>query len=277
MTESWQGKTVIITGAGSGIGRALSNELASRGAIVYVTALSLEECKPVVDEISKKGFHAFPAKLDVTNWQEFNSVIQSVTEQHGKLDVLINNAGRVFVGEFFDMTEHSIEELIHTNLTAVTIGCLYAYRAMKEQAHGTIINISSMGGFTPTPSMTVYAATKHALLGLTNSLATEADIYGVKIKAVCFGLIQSELFRKGEVKRGDEKTVQDMLPIKALPAEKAAKLFADQIQSNKRIIFLPFYARIMWWVYRFFPSILFKGAPDTMKRYRQLVEKNTEG
>ena len=70
---------------------------------------------------------------------------------------------------------------------------------MTQQGFGSIINVASMGGFTPTPSMAVYAATKHAILGLTNSLATEADVFGVNIRAVCFGLIKSELFNKAEM------------------------------------------------------------------------------
>jgi short-subunit dehydrogenase len=271
MIKDWLDKTVIITGAASGIGRAVSKELAGRGAIVYVTALTLSDCQAVVDEINASGSRAHPAQLDVNNWDEFQGVINDVKQRHGKLDVLINNAAVLYVGEFYDMDESFIDKLVHTNLTAVTIGCLYAYRLMKQQGHGLIINISSLGGFTPTPTMAAYAATKHALIGLTHSLATEADVFGVDVKTVCFGLVDSELFQHAQMKQGSDQTVHAMLPIKALPTDIAARRFVDQLASNRRIVFVPFYARLMWWVYRFFPSLLFKGAPDTMKKYRRLI------
>ena len=271
MIDNWLEKTVIVTGAASGIGRAISEELASRGAIVYVTALTLRDCQPVVDAIIDRGYRAHPAKLDVNNWDEFQRVIHAVRQRHGKLDVLINNAALLYVGEFYDMDEPFIDKLVKTNFTSVTIGCMYAYRLMKAQGHGLIVNISSMGGFTPTPTMVAYAATKHALIGLTHSLASEADVFGVEIKTVCFGLVDSELFQHALMKQGDEQTVHAIMPIKALPPATAAKRCVDQLAKKRRIVFVPFYARLAWWVYRFFPAILFNGAPTTMQRYRELV------
>lgn len=275
MIKDWQDKTVIVTGAATGIGCAVSHELASRGAIVYVTGLSIDECQLVVDSINQKNFIAHSAKLDVNDSAEFNQVIQSVKNTHGKLDVLINNAGILYVGEFFDMEESFVEKLIQTNVTAVTMGCLHAYRLMKEQGHGLVVNVASMGGFSPTPTMAVYAATKHALLGLTNSLALEAKQFGVDIKAVCFGLIGSELFNNAEMKHGDQETVFGMLPVKPLPPEDAAKSLIDQLRGNKRIVFAPFYARITWWIYRFFPSLLNSGGLDTIKKYREIISKGS--
>ncbi len=188
MINNWQGKTVVITGAATGIGRALSLELANRGALVYVTALSLAEAQPVVDEIIGCGKQAFPAVLDVNDWPAFQQLLNSVQEQHGSLDVLINNAGILYVGEFYDMEEAIIEKLVHTNVSSVAVGSLYAYRLMKAQGSGEIINIASMGGYSPTPTMAVYAAPKHAVLGLTNSLQAEAEPFGVNVRAACFGL-----------------------------------------------------------------------------------------
>ena len=201
MIDGWLDKTVIVTGAASGIGRALCRELADQGAIVYVTALSLEECQPVIDEITEKGLRAYPAKLDVNDWEEFQQVIQHVRDRHGRLDALLNNAAILYVGEFYGMDEDYIDKLVRTNLTSVMVGTLYAYRMMKAQGHGLIVNISSMGGFTPTPAMVAYAASKHALIGLTNSLDSEASVFGVHIKAMCFGLVDGVLTRLRDRRR----------------------------------------------------------------------------
>lgn len=273
MIKDWHGKSVIVTGAGTGIGRAVSHELASRGAIVYVTGLDLGECQTVARDITAKGFQAIAAQLDVNNWDEFKAVMQQVKEQQGKLDVLINNAGILFVGEFYDMDEHFIEKLVQTNITSVTVGTLYAYRLMKEQGHGLIINIASIGGFSPTPTMAAYAACKHAVIGLTNSLVKEAAEFSVDIRAVCFGLTQSALFKNAEMKYGNEQTVFAMLPVKPLATDIAAKLFIDQVAKDNHLMYVPFSSRLMWWLSRFFPSLLYKGAADTIKKYREISSR----
>ncbi len=271
MINNWQGKTVVVTGAATGIGRAVSAELASRGAIVYVTALSVAACQPVVDDISAQGQRVYAAKLDVNNSAEFQQVLNQVVAEHGRLDVLVNNAGILYVGEFYEMEEAFIESLVQTNLTAVTIGTLQAYRIMKEQGDGTILNVASMGGFSPTPTMAAYAATKHGVLGLTHSLAPEAETFGVDIKAVCFGLVGSELFSHARIGQGDEQTVYAMLPVKPLTPAEAAEQFINQVASRKTVLFVPGYARLMWWINRLFPAVLVKGARDTIRKYRELV------
>jgi short-subunit dehydrogenase len=273
MIKDWQDKTVVVTGAATGIGRALCEVMAARGAIVYVTALTLEECQPVVDAINAKSLVAHPAALDVNDGEAFQRLLVTVNEQHGSHDVLVNNAGILYVGEFFDMDEGFIERLIQTNITAVTLGCLHAYRIMKQQGRGEIINIASMGGFSPTPSMAVYAATKHAVLGLTNSLACEAKAFGVEVRAACFGLITTELFNKAEIKGGTADKVTGLLPVKALSSTDAASLLVKQIGTARGIFYIPFYSRLTWWLYRFAPALLKNNALNIMKDYRALVAK----
>jgi len=271
--DTWQGKSVLITGSATGIGCSTAKQLAEKGAVVYVTGLSEQDCEPVVRSIQEKGGKAYAAKLDVNNSDEFKNLIDRVCEEQGKLDVLINNAGILYVGEFYDMEVPFIEKLIQTNITAVTVGSLHAFQVMKKQGHGLIANVASMGGFSPTPTMAVYAATKHAVLGLTNSLALEAKEFGIEVKAVCFGLIQTELFRTAEMKKGDENTVFGMLPVKPMSPDEAAKHFVEKMPGKKRIIFAPFYARLTWWIYRLFPSLLDKGGLDTINSFRELTSE----
>ncbi|MFZ1863239.1 MAG: SDR family oxidoreductase [Polyangiales bacterium] len=272
--KHWNDKTVIVTGAGTGVGRAVAMELARRGAIVYATARTLEKAQPVADELAAEGFRAIPAKLDVREWEDSKRVIAQVVEAHGKLDVLINNAAVLFIGEFFEMSEASIERLVHTNLTSVLVGTLHAYQVMKEQGHGTIVNVSSLAGVLPNASMVVYGATKHGLVGLTTSLAAEAEAFGVDVKVVCLGLIESEMLHKAEFSRGNREAVLGTLPMKPMPAAKAAQIFVDKIAGKERMTFLPWYAGIFWRLQRLSPSLLHRGALDAIAKYRAVVTKD---
>ena len=274
--KDWKDKTVIVTGAATGVGKALCHEMASRGAIVYVTARSLEKCLPVVSEITALGFKAFPAQLEVGDSEAFKQVINTVRQEHGKLDVLINNAGILYVGEYADMEEDFMRKIIDVNITSVMLGSLFAYKVMKEQGSGLIVNVSSMAGYLPAPAMTAYSASKHALLGLTSSLAAEAEGSGVGVKAICLGLIESELLNKAEVKEGHGTVYLKLIPMKAMPADIAARKVVDKLTKKGLLILMPWYAKFYKHMQYFFPSMLYRGQVFTMKKYRELV-KNADG
>lgn len=275
--KDWNGKTVIVTGAGTGVGKAMCHELASRGAIIYVTARSMEKSQPVVDEITAKGYIAFAEKLEVSNEAEFKRVIELVKEKHGRLDVLINNAAIVFVGEFYDMEEAYIRKLVDVNLSSVLIGTLYAYRIMKEQGSGAIINVSSMAGFLPTAIMVAYSASKHGLVGLTRSLRAEAREFGVDVKAMCLGLVESEMLNKAETMLGDGNVVYETVPIKPMATDKAVRILVNGLRRKKMFVFVPGYAKFYYHFHRLLPALVFKGALATMKKYREVIaEKNNK-
>lgn len=271
MSTAFQNKSIIVTGAGSGVGRALSLELASRGATVYVTALTLEEAEQVAQEIQTNGHTAIAVKVDVTMNDELKMIIAKVVAEQGQLDLMINNAGLLYCGEFFDMEEEFLDKLIQVNLTAVTIGSLYAYRQMIKQGHGQILNISSMGGFVPAATMAVYAGTKHGVLGFTNTLATEAKEFGIYVQAACMGNIESNLLENAEDVHAGVNKFGSILP-KPYPTVKAAKTIVDGIEKKKHPIFTPFYAALVWRLVRFFPGLLTKGSTDTMRKYRDLMK-----
>lgn len=271
--SDWNGKTVIVTGASTGVGKGLCFELASRGALVYATARTKEKAQSVVDEIIKKGHTAFAEQLEVGNFDEFKKTIELVKSKHGKLDLLINNAGILFMGEYSDMQEEDIQQIVQVNLTSVMIGSLYAYRIMKEQKSGLIVNISSMAGYLPSPAMVAYSATKHALLGFTKSLSTEMKGSGTQIKAVCLGLIESELLDKANVKQGHGSMFLDLVPMKPMPTAVAAKKVVDKISKKGLLIYVPTYARIYHHIQYFVPSVILKGAAFTMKKYRDMILK----
>ena len=268
MIKNFQNKSVLITGAATGIGRALAHELAQRGAIVYVTALTKKEAQIVVDEITSANGKAIAAKLDVGKFKEIEKIINLVVSEQGQLDIMINNAGVAYVGESYDMQIETIEQLAHINFTAVNAGAILAYTQMKKQGFGHILNTASMGGFLPTPGMAVYAATKHGVVGLTISLAAEGKDFNITVRASCPGFIKSELMNKSSDVSNNMNDYLDLLP-EAVDASIAAKTIIDGLGKKPVLIFTPYYAKISYFLNRFIPNFMAKGGDDILKKYRQ--------
>lgn len=268
MLKNFTNKSVLITGAATGIGRALAHELANRGAVVYVTALNEKEAQIVVDEITSSNGKAIAAELDVGNFKDIEKMIDLVVSEQGQLDVMINNAGVAYVGESYDMQVETIEKLAHINFTAVNVGAVLAYTQMKKQGFGHILNTASMGGFLPTPGMAIYAATKHGVVGLTTSLASEGKDFNIVVKASCPGFIKSELMNKSSDVSNNMSDYLDLLP-EPIDARIAAKTIIDGLGKKPVLIFTPSYAKVSYFLNRFIPGFLAKGGDDIMNKYRQ--------
>ena len=268
MLKNFTNKSVLITGAATGIGRALSHELANRGAVVYVTALNEKEAQIVVDEITSSNGKAIAAELDVGNFKDIEKMIDLVVSEQGQLDIMINNAGVAYVGESYDMQVETIEKLAHINFTAVNVGAVLAYTQMKKQGFGHILNTASMGGFLPTPGMAIYAATKHGVVGLTTSLASEGKDFNIVVKASCPGFIKSELMNKSSDVSNNMSDYLDLLP-EPIDASIAAKTIIDGLGKKPVLIFTPSYAKVSYFLNRFIPGFLAKGGDDIMNKYRQ--------
>ncbi len=269
MPKNFQDKSVIITGASTGIGRALAHELAAQGAVVYVTAITLNEAQTVAAEIKEQGGTSFAAKCDVTIDGDIKRVIKKTVKEQGQLDLMINNAGIIFIGEFFDMNEAQIRKLTDVNYNGVQIGMLHAYRQMKQQGFGQILNIASMGGLLPTPSMVSYAGTKFGVVGLTLSLATEAEVFGVDLRAACLGNVKSNLMTQAETSKQKSPDILQILP-KQQPTHITARNIVKGLLKKDRLIFTPFYAKVAWYLMRLSPKQLFKGSQNMMDKYRKL-------
>ncbi|MEC8476282.1 MAG: SDR family oxidoreductase [Pseudomonadota bacterium] len=268
MLKNFTNKSVLITGAATGIGRALAHELANRGAVVYVTALNEKEAQIVVDEITSSNGKAIAAELDVGNFKNIEKMIDLVVSEQGQLDIMINNAGVAYVGESYDMQVETIEKLAHINFTAVNVGAVLAYTQMKKQGFGHILNTASMGGFLPTPGMAIYAATKHGVVGLTTSLASEGKDFNIVVKASCPGFIKSELMNKSSDVSNNISDYLDLLP-EPIDASIAAKTIIDGLGKKPVLIFTPSYAKVSYFLNRFIPGFLARGGDDIMNKYRQ--------
>lgn len=188
-----QDKTVVITGAGSGIGRATAKRFAEEGSTVVVTDIDVEAGEETVSRLDDEDGSAEFHELDVRNYDAFESTIEAVVEDHGSVDVLFNNAG---INQFSTLEATSIEDrdaMLDVNVNGVWNGCRAVLPAMKDQGGGAIINMSSVYGYLGYPTETTYCLTKGAVLNFTRALATEAGPEGIRVNAVAPGFIDTDM------------------------------------------------------------------------------------
>ncbi len=191
----------IVTGGASGIGAALSRALARRGSVVVVSDRQLDGARETSRGIEQSGGQAEAVEADVRDAQRIASMIEHVWEQHGRLDYLFNNAGIGVGGEALQCSLDDWRYIVDVNLMGVVHGIQAAYPRMVQQGFGHIVSTASMAAFMPTPFTASYGATKAAVVGLTRALRIEAAPYGVRVSALCPGVIRTPILAGGRFGR----------------------------------------------------------------------------
>ena len=184
-----EGKVAIVTGGGKGLGRAFCCELARAGADVAVLGRSLPPLEQTAAQVRASGRRALTLQLDVRQSHAVKAAIDKVVESWGQVDILVNNAGVAFRSPLISMSEEKIHEIVDLNLKGAIYGCQHVIPHMAKRRYGRIINISSTAGLHGTPAMSIYSATKYALIGLTHALAGELSHYNINVNAVCPGAV----------------------------------------------------------------------------------------
>ena len=191
-----ENKVVIITGAGSGIGRETAFLFAKEGAKVIATDVDEKAGNETVEEITKNGGDAFFAQLDITDRDQSKQVVRDALDRYGKIDVLINNAGIIQDALVSKMTEEQWDKVIDVNLKG-PFNCIQAVvEAMMEHGTGEIINVSSIVGLYGNIGQTNYAASKAGIIGITKTLAKELGRKGIRVNAVAPGFIYTPMTAK---------------------------------------------------------------------------------
>lgn len=264
----YNGATAIVTGAASGIGKAISTELVLRGATVLISDIDEDGAKEVADDLRRRGQaagsgNALSASLDVTDADAVADVVRRFAAEHGGLDFIFNNAGIPVGGEVSDLTVGHWRRVVDVNLMSVVHGVSAAYPLMIEQRRGHIVNTASLAGLVPSPMLVPYSTTKHAVVGLSVGLRMEAATHGVKVTAVCPGVIDTPLLDKGNP--ADLPFAPSTPDIRALltelvgapyPPASLARDVLDGVALNRPIIVAPRRAKVVWALYRISPKLI---------------------
>jgi len=193
MTGQLSGKTAIVTGSTSGIGRATAILFAQEGANVIVCGRREELGNQVVAEIRQAGGSASYVRTDVSVVDDLRNLVQSTLDTYGQLDILVNNAITVRIGSVVDMPEEDWDVVYRTSLKAIFMGCKFAIPEMIKAGGGTIINMSSVHGLAASPGYAAYNTVKAGMLNLTRQMAIEYGPKGIRVNAICPGLIMTEM------------------------------------------------------------------------------------
>ncbi|HZP27321.1 MAG TPA: SDR family NAD(P)-dependent oxidoreductase [Acidimicrobiia bacterium] len=189
-----EGKVAVVTGAGSGIGRATAWRFAAEGAQVLVNDRDGTTAAETADAVGRAGGSASAHVGDVTDPAYVDALVAAAVERHGRLDVMHNNAGYGLPDTIVDVSDETFDEVLRVNLYGVLYGMRAALRVMKEQRAGAIVNTASNAGFAAAAGRSSYGAAKAAVINLTRSAAVEGGPFGVRANAICPGPIETPAF-----------------------------------------------------------------------------------
>jgi NAD(P)-dependent dehydrogenase (short-subunit alcohol dehydrogenase family) len=199
MDSNWKEKVALVTGASSGIGRATAFAFADEGARVMVADVSTDGGEETVRLIRSRGGEASFIKTDVSRAQDVEAMVAKTIKTYGRLDCAFNNAGiEGTMASIVDCTEENWNRIIATNLKGVWLCMKYELPKMVERKRGAIVNTSSIAGLVGFQGLCAYDASKHGIVGLTQTAALEFAKQGIRVNAVCPGAIETPMLERLE-------------------------------------------------------------------------------
>lgn len=266
----------LITGAASGIGRALASALAARGHRVVLTDIN-PAVAGVAAELGGEG-HV----LDVRDRERFLALVEQIESTLGPIEVLVNNAGLVRMGEARTLGAADWEDTLRVNLHGPIHGILAVYPKMCARGRGQIVQVASALGLAPATGCAPYVTSKHALVGLSAALRAEAAAYGVSVVVACPGFVDTPLLtelvptelvptERAPVASAITTAGPRKLPEGTLTPEGCAQAILRGMDRNTAVITMGWQTRVYWWFYRLFPDALIR---ELGKQFRAKREKS---
>jgi 2-hydroxycyclohexanecarboxyl-CoA dehydrogenase len=250
-----EGALALVTGAGSGIGRAIALELACKGARVLAVDLLGDTAEKAAVACSEIGPEAHGFACDVADLAALRALAERVHADHGPLDVLVNNAGVGMSARLTDMTIDDWRWIRGINLDGVVHGCHTFGPAMLERGRGQVVNVSSGLGYTARATEPAYVTTKAAVLALSQCLRADWGRSGVGVTAVCPGVINTPILDNTRFLGGQADTVERTRRTfrRGHPPELVARDVVVAIRRDKAVVPVGWEAKLGWWAHRLLP------------------------
>ncbi len=252
----YRGKTALITGSGSGIGRALAQRLAAAGARLLLADLDGPAVESLASELVLAGARAQPHRLDVTDAGAVEEVVADAFDQGPGIDLLINNAGICLAGDARDLSVADWGRVLDVNLRGVVHGVAAAYPRMAARGSGQIVNMASLVGLVPTPAVLPYTTSKYAVVGLSTALRIEAARFGVGVSVVCPSAIETGLLDRMSLVGLDRERFQSALGFGRIPVESCVDAVLRGVAKNRAVIPIGMQTQVLWRLQRFFPGVV---------------------
>jgi NAD(P)-dependent dehydrogenase (short-subunit alcohol dehydrogenase family) len=251
-----KGKRAVITGAGSGLGKALSIELAKQGWRILVTDIQEQRARETLDKVTQAGGTGEALYCDVTAKNQIAAMADKVFCEWGGVDLLINNAGVSMAGFVGSFSLENWQWIIENNLWGVIYGCHFFIPHMKKMGAGHIVNIASNAAFASLPETAPYNVTKAGVISLSESLRSELAPYHIGVTAVCpsffvSNLMESFRYDTEEQFRIAKKMFTGWL---SMDPHTVARSILRAVRKNKLYALPQFDAKLVWYAKRFFPS-----------------------
>lgn len=249
---SFQDKVIVITGASSGIGKALAELAMQRGAKVALCARNYEKLKNALSVKNQNNSFLFQA--DVKLEKDCSDFIDAVLQKWGQIDILINNAGISMRALFEDANLAVVKELMDVNFWGTVYCTKYALPSIRANK-GTVVGVSSIAGYRGLPARTGYSASKFAMQGFLEALRTELLHTGTNVMWVCPGFTASNI---RNVARGADGNAQGETPLdegKLMTAEECARIILDAIEKRKRTVVMTGQGKLTVWMNRLFSGL----------------------
>lgn len=271
---NFSGKTVLITGGSRGLGLVMARQLAAEGARLVLCARNAEELDKAREELSGRGAEVYSMVCDITDQQQVNTMMATVQNDFGAIDVLINNAGIISAGPIAEMTIQEFEEAMNIHFWGPVYTTLAVLPSMRARGGGRILNIASIGGVISVPHLVPYSASKFALVGLSEGLRTELMQYNISVTTATPGLMQTGSPRHA-IMKGHHKEeyalfkIMDSNPLTSMSAEASASEILDALRHGDAGVSTTLFAKS--------GILLHKLSPELLSMVLSLVNKALPG
>jgi NAD(P)-dependent dehydrogenase (short-subunit alcohol dehydrogenase family) len=270
--DGFRGKIVLVTGAGSGIGKETALAFARAGADLVLCDVNEEGLAQTAGEIIALGRTVMSRRVDVSKRQEMEAFAKEVHADRAAVDILVNNAGVGLGASFLNTTLEDWEWVVSINLWGVIHGCHFFLPPMVARGTGGhVVNVSSGAGYWASSLLTAYATTKFGVLGLSEALRDELSVHGIGVSTICPGIINTPITRtsrlRGMPDEGESRRrIQTVYEKRAYGPEKVAAAILDAVRKNRSVVPVTTEAWLLYGIKRFAPDIGMKLVGKLAKR-----------